>query len=125
MPPMLAWVPRRSARVGAAPLMTAPARNVRPVERIAPHESPDPIRQGETPSRPARMPIVTFQSAAAIRAVMENEFRFAIVAPYPGAQPLDGRQAPVTERVNIHRRAAEAYGSLLTLNPPNYWEGVW
>jgi hypothetical protein len=107
------------------PDMTAAARNVRPVEVYSAHEAPEGPRQGNTPARPSRVPIVTFDSSSAIRAVMEDDFRLSIVAPYPGAQPLDGRQASWDERLNIHKRSAEAYGSLLTLNPPDAWHGQW
>lgn len=121
--PPFAVVKRREVLM--QPDMTAAARNVRPYEIYSPHEAPEAPRQGDTPARPSRMPIVTFSSAAAIRAVMEDDFRLSIVAPYPGAQPLGGRQAPWGERLNIHKRSAEAYGSLLTLNPPDYWHGQW
>lgn len=122
MPPV-AIVHRRQVRI--PPVMTAALRNVRATEHFSIQEAPDPIRQGATPARPARQQIVTWMSKASIRAVMEDDFRFSIVAPYPGAQPLDGRQGPWDERINIHKRSAEAYGSLLTLSPPVTSEGVW
>lgn len=123
MPSLLATVLRRTVRM--PPVLTPGLRNVRPVENFSRHEAPDPIRQGDTPARPSRMPIVTFRSDAAIRAVMNDDFYIGIIAPYPGAQTLGGRQAPWNERLNIHRNSAEAYGSLLTLTPTDSWEGPW
>jgi hypothetical protein len=111
-------VRKRSVRI--PPKWTAALRNVRATEHFSIHQAPEAPRQGDTPARPARVPVVTFNSAASIRAVMEDDFRFAIIAPNPGAQVLNGHQAPWNERANIHRRQAEAYGSLVTLDPPNY-----
>jgi hypothetical protein len=122
MPP-LAVVHKRSVRI--PPWRFPGLANVRATEHFSVQQAPEAPRQGDTPARPSRQQIVTFDSSTAIRAVMEDDFRFSIVAPYPGAQPLDGRQGPWDERINIHRRSAEAYGSLLTLDPPAYTEGVW
>lgn len=56
MPPFVATVVRREPDEGKdwypEQLFTS-----RPVENIAPQMAPDPIRQGDTPSRAARMPI--------------------------------------------------------------------
>lgn len=123
MPPFVAVVKRREVLM--QPDMTAAQLNVRPYEIYSPHQAPEAPRQGDTPARPSRMPIYVSMAAAAIRAVMSDDFRLSIVAPYPGAQPLSGKQAPWNERLNIHKRSAEAYGSLLTMNPPDYWHGQW
>lgn len=123
MPPLLASVSRRPVRI--PPQRTAAARNVRAYEQYSAHEAPDPIRQGDTPARPSRQQIVTFLSIAPYKAVMKDEFQIAILAPAPHAQSLGGRQAPWGERINVHKRAAEAYGNLVTLNPPDpYASGV-
>lgn len=120
--PLFAYVRRRPVRI--PPVRTAAARNVRATEHFSIHQAPEAPRQGDVPARPARVPIVTFSNAAAIRAVMEDDFRYAIIAPSPGAQPITGRQAPWGERINVHRRVAEAYGSFVTLDPPDYSEGI-
>jgi hypothetical protein len=121
--PPVAFVQRREVRI--PPQKTAAALNVRPVERIAPHEAPEQPRQGDTPARAARMPIAVFQSIASIRAVMQDDFQFTIFAPYPGAQALGGRQAPWNERLNVQRSPAEAYGSLVSINPVAYGGTIW
>jgi hypothetical protein len=114
-------IDKRTPRGGATeggPERTAAQRQVRMFERIFPHRSPDPPRQGDTPARPARWPTWVSQSRAAIHAVMEDEFRFELWAPDLQIQQLHGQQAPLTERANIAKPSSVAYGSLFTLVPP-------
>lgn len=120
MPPFVANVRKREVRM--PPVLTGALRNVRPLVGGSRQQAPEPIRQGDTPSQPARVPIVTFFNIAGIRAVMNDDFYIGIIAPHPGAQTLGGRQAPWDERLNIHRKSAEAYGSLLTVEPTDYWQ---
>lgn len=113
----VAVVPRREAR-SSQPTLTAAERNVRPALRVHPHEAPEPPRDGATPTRPARWPIVTFQNIAAIQAVMQNEFGVPLWAPSPqaattlvlGTHP-EGVQ-PFRERANIDRGEYVPYGSI-------------
>jgi hypothetical protein len=115
--PPLADVRRRPVRI--PPQRTAAARNVRAPEIFSVSELNDQIRQSDVPSRPSRQQIVTFLAIAPYKAVMEDEFLFHTLAPSPNVQELHGRQLPWTQRVNVVKRSAEAYGSLLTLNPPD------
>lgn len=93
---------------------TAGEANVRPIEGVGTQRSPDPIRQGDTPSRPARMPIVVFSILGPIAA---NYFGVRIHAPQHTAATPRGLQHPFVERVNIKRPQATAYGSQFVLDP--------
>lgn len=106
---------RRPVRRG--PHLTAAARNVRPIVRVYPHQAPDPPRQGDTPARPARVPIVTFQNRAGILSVMADRFLLRLRAPDPSAATPGFGSHPWTERANIRRPPAEAYGSQFGLDP--------
>lgn len=113
-----AFVARRSV---LRPSLTAPMRNVRPVEAIHEHgpTTPfEPIRYGETPCRPARMPIFTSLNIAGIHAVMRDTFWLNIWRSSPIAStPGRGGQQAWREKVNIRRRDSEAYGSQFVLDP--------
>lgn len=103
------------SREHAAPTgTTAPEANVRPVVGVGHQRAPDPPRQGDTPSRPARMPIVTFGIHGPI---MSNFFRVRTRAPSHLARTPRGMQLPTVERSNIRRPAATAYGSTHVLDP--------
>lgn len=105
-------------RIPAPRTWRTPAeRNVRVTEAIGPQRAPDPVRAGDTPTRPAKVQIVTFLSIAPWKAVMRDQFLIEQVAPNHLAATPYGSQLPVIERANIRRPAAEAYGSLFELNP--------
>ncbi len=116
-----AFVKRRSA-LGQGNKRTMAERNVRPFEQYSAQEAPEPVRYGDTPARPSRMPIVTFLAAAAYHAVMKDEFQIALWAPDPHAAVLPGQQLTWRERGNVHKPAAEAWGSMVVVNPedPGY-----
>jgi hypothetical protein len=86
---------------------------VRVVEQFSRQQSPDSPRQGDTPANPSKQQIATFLAIAPYKAVMSDEFMFAVFAPSPHAETLrgPGRQLPFRERRNVHRPDAEAYGS--------------
>lgn len=93
--------------------LTSAELNVRPIEGVGEQRAPDPIRQGDTPSRPARMPIVVFGTH---RAPVATFFGVRTVAPNHVAAMPKGTQLPTVERTNIRRPPAIAYGSLYTLD---------
>lgn len=104
-------------------------RNVRPVENIVAHVSPDPIRESEFANvgragGAARMPIATAFSMASIRAVAEDNWSLVDHTEFdmhaPNASRANGRMEPYSERANIDRKSAVAYGSLFSLQPPVY-----
>lgn len=118
MPVRSQGIARVFRRIPAPRTWRTPAeRNVRVVEGIAPQRAPDPVRAGDTPTRPARVQIVTFLAIAPFKAVMKDEFLVQQVAPNHLAATPRGGQLPLSERTNIARPAAEAYGSLFELNP--------
>lgn len=98
----------------------APAQlNARLTEVIAHQEAPDPIRQGDTPCRIARMPIYSVVAKRQIRAVMaehqsgvmgKTAFELLVSAPQGKALTWD-------ERINIERRPSEPVGSRYTVSP--------
>ena len=102
--------------------MYAAELNVRPVLDVYPQQSPDPPRQGDTPSRPARMPIVTFQAVADWLSVSKQEFQADLWAPINNISTTS-RQGQHTdavlrwnERVNVERPRYEPYGSKMELD---------
>lgn len=102
--------------------MYAAERNVRPVLNVHPQQSPDPPRQGDTPSRAARMPIVTFQAVADWLSVQEDRFRADIWAPINVASTTSrgGQHTEAVlrwnERVNMESPRYQPYGSSMELD---------
>ncbi len=93
--------------------------NARLTEVIAHQEAPDPIRQGETPCRVARMPMYSVVAKRQMRAVMaehqsgvmgKTAFEKFVSTP-------QGKSLSWDERVNIERRPSEPLGSRFTLSP--------
>lgn len=109
-------VERREPYTGGVD-MTPASLNVRPVETIYPHEAPDPVRTGDTPSRPARMPIAVFQAVAPIKAVQEDSFGTDLWAPIhiastPFSYALHTESVNAWgERANVQRPESRPYGS--------------
>jgi hypothetical protein len=95
------------------------ARNERLTEAIGPQRAPDPIRAGDTPARPARMQFATYFAIRAIKSVMADTFKVRAVAPNHVAATPRGSQLAFTERTNIRRPPAQAYGSMYELDPPD------
>jgi hypothetical protein len=95
------------------PTVTYGEANVRPVEPIGSQDAPDPVRQSDTPSRPARWPKAVFLNIAGIRSIMQDEFAYPLFAPSPHAHYLLGPGAQLSwdERSNIQGARSEAYGS--------------
>lgn len=116
MLPGFTFITRRGATVQGRK-RSAAERNVRPVESYSAQESPSPIRYGDTPARPSRQPIVTFLAISDWLSVQRDDFFIPLWAPAPHAQVLGGEQAPWNERGNVHKPAAEAYGSLVIIDP--------
>lgn len=90
--------------------------NVRPEIGVFPQEAPDPIRQGDVPSRPAVMPIVVLTGIEP-DAVAEGRFIAAIIGPPPHASFPRTRMTPDYGRTNIRVPSHVAYGSLFTSAP--------
>lgn len=98
--------------------------NVRPVEEMYPQEAPDPLRQGEVPSRPARMPVAVMTDPTTFGYWTNDDFAGdKIVVRGIGADLPRGQQQSVGTRPNIHRPASLAYGSLFELAPQTYGFG--
>lgn len=95
------------------PSVTAAEANVRPVEPIAGHDAPDPVRQSDFVSRAARWPKVFFLNIAGIKSVMQDEFGFPLFAPQHTAHVLlgPGKQLAWDERTNIQSPRSTPYGS--------------
>lgn len=116
-------VTRREPYAGAD--MTPASLNVRPVEDIHPHEAPDPIRYGDTPSRPARMQIAVFQAVADWLSVSEQRFITDLWAPVHVASTNyrfgvhSEAVGPWGERANIERGEAKPYGSNFEVGSDN------
>lgn len=97
--------------------MYAAERNVRPVLDVYPQQSPDPPRQGDTPSRAARMPVVTFQAVADWLSVQEDRFRADLWAPINIASTTSrgGQHTEAVlrwnERSNMESPRNQPYGS--------------
>jgi hypothetical protein len=112
-----AFVRRRPAMGSGHEQRSAAALNVRPEEQFSRHQSPDPIRYGDTPARPSRMPIVTFLAIAPYKAVMSDDFWLSILARKQHAATLHGPTGAYGERSNVHKPAADAYGNLVLMYP--------
>lgn len=118
---LLALQSRQDTDPHSGALWTSPALNVRPVELIDRYKVPDPIRDGfDTPCRPARWPIVTFQNRASIMAVQQDDFGVVQSLPHHTAAMPRGYMVPMGERANIQRTQADAYGNLLMALRPHY-----
>lgn len=122
---ILGYEQARPQEAPAPPGAVAPALNVRPVEVIYPHEAPEGPRQGDTPSRAAKMPIAVFNNAVAILAVMRDSFipggiyapDFSAAVNYSQAAGQGSRYtAPWRERANINRLEPETFGSRVILD---------
>lgn len=119
-PPFVAVVTRPdSGNAQTAPVYTPSQYNDRPHETVAPQKAPDPIRYGDTPARPARMPIYSVTTKRDWRAVMydaqsgvvpKTMFDLAVSSPQGKALSWD-------ERSNIDHDQPEAYGSHYTITP--------
>lgn len=93
------------------------------------HAAPDPIRQGDTPSRPPRHQIAIMSTRLDDWGMgMQEDF---LVAPgsvhsltrriMPAGRQLDVRsQQPVGVRPNLAKPPAVTYGSLFELGPDTY-----
>jgi hypothetical protein len=112
-----AFIKRRPAQGPGHAQRSAAALNVRPVEQISAHQAPDPVRYGDTPARPARMPIVTFLNIAGYKAVMSDDFWLSILARKQHASTLHGPTGGYGERSNVYKPAADAYGNLILMYP--------
>lgn len=87
--------------------------NVRPRVNVSPQEAPDPIRQGDTPSRPAVMPAIILTGMNP-DSVAEGRFVASILSPHPHASYPRGRMTPDRSRSNIKVPPHIAYGSLFS-----------
>lgn len=90
--------------------------NERPELTIFPQEAPDPIRQGDTPSRPSRMPIAILTGIEP-DAVAEGRFVVDIIHPAPHATFPRDRMTPQYPRSNVRVPPHIAYGSLFIAGP--------
>lgn len=115
---------RRPAEGTGHARISASSRNVRPVEIFSVHKAPDAIRYGDTPARPSRMQIATSLAIAPYKAVMMDDFWLSIIAPNHPAHSLHGPVGRMGERTNIRKPAAEAYGSLVTMDTNPYGQGA-
>lgn len=90
---------------------------VRPNVGVFPQAPGDPVQQGvETPSRPARWPIVILTGINP-DAVAEGRFTAAIISPHPHASYSTARMTPDQARSNIPVPPHVAYGSLFVAGP--------
>lgn len=101
------------------PTLSPAQLNERLREVIAPQRAPEKPRQGDTPARPARMPMYAVLAKQQKRAVMG--YAQAGVVPKAAfdiavGSPL-GKSLTWDERINIERQQAEAYGSRFTITP--------
>lgn len=117
-----AVISRDDARPSASvKTWTAGERNVRVPVLINPQEAPDPIRQSDVPSRPARIQVATFTydtatwEAEGMVPDMDNANVEGVLASVPY-----GRQAVWNERANIAPPQHVAYGSLFYSDPVTY-----
>jgi hypothetical protein len=104
-----------------------PRLNVRARELIGPQQSPDPLRYGDTPARPATQQIFQEHRPRSWRAVMRDTFVVPLsetIADHTilatGAQMPRGIQQPFRERANIEPPRPEAYGSGFALRSRIY-----
>lgn len=123
--PIWSFIARQEHAQGAQ--LTADSLNVRPTESVSPQRAPDPIRQGDTSVRPARMPVAVMTDPTTFGMWGVDEFipmgknltaRFAT-----GRLPQGVSVQAVAPRPNITRPSAIAYGSLFELSPQNYGYG--
>lgn len=117
---LTAYVPRRPVRQGLRVAAYA-ERNVRPRVPVYPQESPDPIRYGDTPARPARVAIAVMSGVGAYGAGLSDVFipqNKDIPRRFLGTPR--GTQLPMGGRPNIATPSVAAYGSLFTINQPVY-----
>lgn len=122
VPSFIGYVQHRREPLGG-PSVTAAERNVRVPVQVYPHEAPDPIRQGDTPSRWAKVPVVTFQNIAYILAQQKDNWGEDMLwAPDHTAAvnysvPYNsGYISRWRERSNIAKDQAVAYGSMFELS---------
>jgi len=117
----------------SGPRFTAAQRNVRVDNRVHPHRSPDPPRQGDTPevgslllmapSRRAKYQTYVSLNIADIQAVQDDDFGRHVLRGQGKwlqanqIQQLPGAQLPFNERANVRKPSAVAYGSLFELTP--------
>lgn len=99
------------------PVFLGNQSNTRNVEAIAPQRAPSQPRQGDTPTRPARMPQYVALNINAIRSVMRNTFAFGKGEHDPVIGQPYGKSLAWNERGNVYRPNPEAYGSTFTLEP--------
>lgn len=105
----------------APPMLTPAQRNVRPLEKVYPHDAPTPPAQGDTPARAARYPFITFQAVAPIESVMKDDFIGSLQGAINTAAVnfwRGGNSQYVNrwgERVNVTRTPSEPYGSSMAL----------
>lgn len=123
--PIWSFIARHEADQGLH--LTPATRNVRPNEAMFPQAAPDPIRQGATLARPARMPVAVMTDPTTFGLWGLDEFepmwknltrRFAA-----GRLPQGVSVQAVAPRPNISRPPAQAYGSLFSLSPEIYGFG--
>lgn len=98
------------------PRVTFAEANVRPVEPIFFNDAPDPVRQSDFNTRPAKMPKVVFTNIPGILSVMLDEFGTNLWSPQnPGAfvyqAQKGGGQMPLDERLNIQDPQSIPFGS--------------
>lgn len=97
------------------PIFSAPQVNARPVEAIGAQEAPDPPRQGDTPARPARMPVYVSLAIDAYHAVMQDFFFVRIQdGPAPRVSMPSGSMTAFADRANIRSSRPVPYGSQVT-----------
>lgn len=122
-----AYVKRMNTKASGVGVV-APMLNVRPFLNINHDNLPDPLRSGDFVNEgkafgKASMPIaVAGYAPREIHSISELEFgrKEHLVPDAPSISVPHGSQLPYKERVNISRRQATAYGSLVTLNPQTY-----
>lgn len=103
------------------PVFAMPQVNARPAEIIGAQRAPDPPRQGDTPTRPARMPVYVSTAIDAYHAVMQDDFfvRLWGFGPAPQIAMPQGRMAAFADHGNIRSPQATPYGSQFSLQPAN------
>lgn len=111
--PIIGYFLKRREPKSSGPHVFYAEANVRPVEPIAAQDAPDPVRQGDTLSRPARMPKVVFTNIPGILAIDFPYFSYPLFAAAHAAHYLlgPGPQLSWDERANIRKPISEPYGS--------------
>lgn len=102
------------------PRVTFAEANVRMVEPIPFTDAPDPVRQSDFNTRPAKMPKVVFTNIPGIESVMQDEYGRNLWSPMnPGAfvyqAQKGGGQMPYDERVNIQDPQSIPFGSQMMM----------